>query len=82
MPVGYSIYQERPSVIHHRVDPRTKLAVLITIFILALEFNHPLVLALLTAAVLAVGLWAQLSLKQLLPFLIGASWLLILGALI
>jgi energy-coupling factor transport system permease protein len=32
--------------------------------------------------VLAVGLWAQLSLKQLLPFLIGASWFLILGALI
>jgi energy-coupling factor transport system permease protein len=82
MPVGYSIYQERPSPIHHQVDPRTKLAVLITIFILALEFNHPLVLAVLTAAVLAVGLWAQLSLKQLLPFLLGASWFLILGALI
>lgn len=82
MPVGYSIYQERPSPIHRRVDPRTKLAVLITIFILALEFNHPLVLAVLTAAILGIGLWAQLSLKQLMPFLLGASWFLILGALV
>jgi energy-coupling factor transport system permease protein len=82
MPVGYSIYQERSSPVHHRVDPRTKLAVLITMFILALEFNHPLVLAVLTAAVLAVGLWAQLTLKQMLPFLLGATWFLILGVLI
>jgi energy-coupling factor transport system permease protein len=82
MPVGYSIYQERPSPIHHRIDPRTKLAVLMTTFILALEFNHPAVLAVITLAVLVVGLWAQLSIKQMLPFLLGASWFLILGVLI
>jgi energy-coupling factor transport system permease protein len=82
MPVGYSIYQERPSFVHHQLDPRTKLAVLVTIFVLALEFNHPLVLAAITAAILGVGMWAQLSLKQLMPFLLGASWFLILGVLV
>lgn len=82
MPVGYSIYVETPSPIHHKIDPRTKLAGMIAIFIMALEFNHPLALGILTVAVLAVGLWAQLSLKRFLPFLIGASWFLILGILI
>lgn len=82
MPVGYSIYVETPSPIHHKIDPRTKLAGMIAIFIMALEFNHPLALGILTIAVLGVGLWAQLSLKRFLPFLIGASWFLILGILI
>lgn len=82
MPVGYSIYVETPSPIHHKLDPRTKLVAMVTIFILALEFNHPLMLGLLTAAVLAVGLYARLSFKRFVPFLVGASWFLILGVLI
>ena len=82
MPVGYSIYVEAPSIAHQKIDPRTKLIATTTIFLLALEFNHPLVLGLLTAGVLAVGLWAHLSFKRFLPFLIGASWFLILGILI
>jgi len=82
MPVGYSIYVETPSTLHRKIDPRTKLIATIAVFILALEFNHPLVLGLLTAGVLGVGLWAQLSLKRFLPFLLGASWFLILGVLI
>ena len=82
MPVGYSIYVETPSPIHNKIDPRTKLTVLGTIFVLALEFNHPLVLGLLTLAVLAVGLYAQLSFKRFLPFFVGGSWFLILGILI
>ena len=28
MPVGYSVYVDRPSYIHHRLDPRTKLTAL------------------------------------------------------
>ena len=82
MPVGYSIYVETPSPIHHKIDPRTKLVGMIAVFIMALEFNHPLALGILTAALLGVGIWAQLSLKRFLPFLIGASWFLILGILI
>jgi energy-coupling factor transport system permease protein len=82
MPVGYSIYVETPSPIHQKLDPRTKLAVLGTIFVLALEFNHPLVLGLLTLSILLVGLFAQLSFKRFLPFLAGGSWFLILGVLI
>src|SRR5438132_10796928 len=82
MPVGYSIYVETPSPIHNQLDPRTKLAALGTIFVLALEFNHPLVLGVLMLAVLAVGLYAHLSLKRFLPFLVGGSWFLILGLLI
>lgn len=82
MPVGYSIYVETPSPIHNRIDPRTKLAALGTVFVLALEFNHPLVLGLITLAVLAVGVYAQLSLKRFLPFFAGGSWFLLLGILI
>ena len=82
MPVGYSIYVDTPSTLHQKIDPRTKLTALVTIFILALEFNHPLVLGLLTVGVLGVGLWARLSLKRFVPFLIGASWFLILGILV
>jgi len=79
MPVGYSIYVERASPVHNLIDPRTKLTGLIATFVLALEFNHPLVLAIITAAILLIGLYAQLSFKQLFPFLAGASWFLLLG---
>ncbi len=82
MPVGYSIYVETPSTLHQKIDPRTKLTALVAIFILALEFNHPLVLGLLTVGVLAVGVWAKLSIKRFQPFLLGASWFLFLGILI
>ena len=82
MPVGYSIYVDTPSTVHQKIDPRTKLAAMITVFALALEFNHPLVLAAVMIGVLAVGVWAQLSLRRFVPFLIGASWFLILGILI
>jgi len=82
MPVGYSIYVDTPSTVHQKIDPRTKLMAMITVFALALEFNHPLVLAVVMIGVLAVGVWAQLSLRRFVPFLLGASWFLILGILI
>ena len=82
MPVGYSIYTDRPSYIHRRLDPRTKLAALGATFVLALAFNHPLLLGLLVALVLVAGRLAQLEARRLAPFLIGSLWFLILGIII
>src|SRR5579859_1731145 len=82
MPVGYSIYVDKPSRVHHQLDPRTKLGCMVAVFALALAFNHPLVLGLLLAAVLAIGVWAQLPLRSFAPFLAGAAWFIVLGILI
>ncbi|MDQ3870246.1 MAG: energy-coupling factor transporter transmembrane protein EcfT [Chloroflexota bacterium] len=82
MPVGYSIYTDRPSYIHRRIDPRTKLAALGATFVLALAFNHPLPLALLVVLVLLIGFVAQLEARRLMPFLIGSLWFLVLGIVI
>jgi energy-coupling factor transport system permease protein len=82
MPVGYSIYVEKDSPLHNKIDPRTKLGVLGCLFILALCFNHPLFLAVPMVFVLAMAIWAQLGLKRLVPSLLAASWFLILAFLI
>jgi energy-coupling factor transport system permease protein len=82
MPVGYSIYTDRPSYIHRRLDPRTKLAALGATFVLALAFNHPLILGALVALVLVAARVAQLEARRLAPFLIGSLWFLILGVAI
>lgn len=82
MPVGYSIYVERPSYIHQRIDPRTKLCALSTSFVLALAFNNPLYLGGLLVIVLAIGLWAQIPLKSFRPYLIFALTFIILGIVI
>jgi energy-coupling factor transport system permease protein len=82
MPVGYSIYLERPSYIHRRLDPRTKLVCLLTIFVLALTFNHPLVLGVLFAAVLAAGIAAQVPIGKFAPFVVAALWFLVLDLLL
>jgi energy-coupling factor transport system permease protein len=82
MPVGYSIYVDRPSFIHRQLDPRTKLAALGTTFVLALAFNHPAVLASLVLLVLLAGRWSDVPWRSLAPFLAGSIWFLILGILI
>jgi energy-coupling factor transport system permease protein len=82
MPVGYSIYVDAPSPVHQRLDPRTKLACMVTVFVLALAFNHPLALAAMMALVLAVGAWAQIPIRSFAPFLAGAAWFIVLGILI
>lgn len=82
MPVGYSIYVERASYIHHGIDPRTKLAALGAVFVLALAFNHPAVLGGILLLVLVVAQLARLSWRSLLPFLVGSVWFLVLGLLI
>lgn len=82
MPVGYSIYVERPSYIHHQLDPRTKLAALGAVFVLALSFNHPAVLGGLVLLVLLVGRLAQVGWRSMAPFLAGSVWFLVLGVVI
>ncbi len=82
MPVGYSIYVEQDSFIHHRVDPRTKLIVLGSIFVLLLCFNDPFYLLVLAGFVAIVAVIAKLGLRTLTSPLIAASWFLILSFLI
>jgi energy-coupling factor transport system permease protein len=82
MPVGYSIYTDRPSFVHQRLDPRTKLAALGATFVLALAFNHPLILGLLVVAILAIARVSELEWRRLAPFLAGSVWFLLLGVLI
>jgi energy-coupling factor transport system permease protein len=82
MPVGYSIYVDRPSYIHHRLDPRTKLAALGAVFVLALAFNHPAVLGALVLLVLLIGRAAQVGWRSMAPFLAGSVWFIILGVVI
>jgi energy-coupling factor transport system permease protein len=82
MPVGYSIYVDRPSYIHHQLDPRTKLAALGATFVLALAFNHPALLGLLVIVVLAIGLMAKLEVRRFAPFLIASIWFLVLGIVV
>jgi energy-coupling factor transport system permease protein len=82
MPVGYSIYVERPSYIHQQLDPRTKLAALGATFVLALAFNHPAVLGGLVLLVLAAGRFAQVGWRSMAPFLAGSIWFIVLGVLI
>lgn len=82
MPVGYSIYVEKPSYIHQRLDPRTKMLWLGTVFVLALSFNHPAFLGALMVLLLVIARWAQIPAKSLKPFFGAALWFLILGVAI
>lgn len=82
MPVGYSIYLDRPSYVHQRLDPRTKLAALGATFVLALAFNHPAILAALVVTILIIGRLSQIGWRRFLPFLAGSIWFLSLGVII
>jgi energy-coupling factor transport system permease protein len=82
MPVGYSIYVERPSYIHRKLDPRTKLSALGAVFVLALAFNHPAVLGGLVLLVLLIGRLAQVGWRSMAPFLAGSLWFIVLGIVI
>jgi energy-coupling factor transport system permease protein len=60
MASGYSIYIERPSFIHQVLDPRTKLVVVLGIFILSLTFNDPLPLGVITLLLTGIALGSKL----------------------
>lgn len=82
MPVGYSIYVEKDSPIHKSIDPRSKLAVLTTIIVVAISFNNPLFLAVPMVFILLMASWAQLGLRRLVPAFLASSWFIILSLFI
>lgn len=82
MPVGYSIYLEKDSPIHKSIDPRTKMAVLATIVVVAISFNHPLFLAVPMVFILLMAIWAKLGFKTMLPSFLASSWFIILSLLV
>ena len=82
MPVGYSIYKEKPSFLHQTMDPRTKTAWLATMFALALLFNHPAVLGALLLATIGLGLWSKLDMKDFKPVLATTVWFVVLSVTI
>lgn len=82
MPVGYSVYRDLPSPVHQRLDPRTKMLWLGVIFGVALCFNHPAVLGIVAAFLLAVARLARLGWKDLRAFFLLAAWLMLLSLFI
>jgi energy-coupling factor transport system permease protein len=51
-------------------------------FILALLFNHPVVLGALLLGVIALGLWSRLSMKDFVPILAMTAWFVVLSVAI
>lgn len=82
MPVGYSIYRERRSLIHQGLDPRTKFLWLLVLFGVALCFNNPAVLGAAIVALLSVARLAHLTWKDLSGFVWLSVWLIFLSVLI
>lgn len=82
MPVGYSIYEEKDSPVHKEVDPRTKMAVLGTLFVLSLCYNHPVFLAVQVLFVAVVAYWAKLQIKSLSGALLAGAWFIFLSMII
>ncbi|MFE4952480.1 energy-coupling factor transporter transmembrane component T family protein [Leifsonia sp. NPDC056665] len=82
MPVGYSIYRDRASVVHQGLDPRTKFLWLFVLFGVALCFNNPIVLGATVAAILAVAFSAKLGWTDLGGFIWLSIWLTFLSVLI
>jgi len=82
MPVGYSIYRDRPSPIHKRIDPRTKMLWLVVLFGVALSFNQPIILGVVAVGLLLVARVAKLTWSDLRAFLLLSLWLLLLSVAI
>lgn len=82
MPVGYSIYREKPSPIHKRLDPRTKMLWLLVLFGVALCFNQPTILGVVVVGLLLVARAALLTWSDLRAFLLLSLWLVVLSVLV
>jgi energy-coupling factor transport system permease protein len=82
MPSGYSLYMERPSYLHQRLDPRTKTLILVTTFVLSLMFNAPLPLAVILGLLLATSRWAMMPWAIIRMLLLTGLWFVVLSVLI
>lgn len=82
MPVGYSIYRERSSIIHQGIDPRTKMLWLVVLFGVALCYNNPAVLGAVVVGEFVVAAMAKLTWKDLRGFVLLSVWLLFLSFII
>lgn len=82
MPVGYSIYRERTSVIHQGLDPRVKFLWLLVLFGVALCFNNPAVLGAAVVVLIGVARLAKLAWADLSSFVWLSVWLVFLSVLI
>lgn len=82
MPVGYSIYRDVRSPVHDRVDPRTKLLWLLSLFVIVLCFNHPAVLGAIFVGLLVVARLARLRWRDLRAYLLMAAWLAALSVVL
>lgn len=82
MPVGYSIYKDRGSILHTGIDPRTKYAGLAALFIFALCSNNPFILGGGVLFLVLCMLWARLRWKDVATFVYLAIWLSFLSVVI
>ncbi|WP_274651383.1 energy-coupling factor transporter transmembrane component T family protein [Paenibacillus humicola] len=82
MASGYSIYIERPSVVHQALDPRTKTVAVLAIFVLSLCFNHPLPLALVAALLIGTALWIRLPVTLIRMLLLSGVWFVLLSLIV
>ncbi len=81
MPVGYSVYRDKPSPVH-RLDPRTKMLWLLVLFGVALCFNHPAVLGVVVIGLFGVARLAQLGWTDLRAFFLLSLWLVVLSVIV
>lgn len=82
MPVGYSIYRERTSLIHKYIDPRTKFFWLLVLFAVALCYNNPIPLGAAVAGLLVVAGLAHLTWKDISGFVWLSAWLTALSVIL
>lgn len=82
MPVGYSLYRDTSSVVHRRLDPRTKMLWLLVLFGVALCFNHPIVLGAVAGVLLYVARLARLRWSDIRGFVLLSLWLIVLSVVV
>lgn len=82
MPSGYSLYIDRPSYLHEKLDPRTKTLLLVVTFVLSLLFNGPIPLAIILGLLLVASRWAMVPWSAVRVLLMTGVWFVALSVLI
>lgn len=82
MPVGYSIYRDRKSLIHQGIDPRVKFLWLFVLFGVAMCYNNPFMLGAILLGLLLVAWVAKLKWADLKGFIWLSVWLISLSVII